>query len=363
MADPVDQFIQTLFDSIPSRTEAFLSTNYPVLGHAVTQPALYLAMIWVAVKVMRVHSGRDPADIWPLLRMLLTIMFVFAALNWGGLAGQIFHSFQELRDDTVSSLMGGQSMTQYLENDYNKFSDASGQMMKQSMLNIGIVLLGLALQIVNSAMVLIALVLKVGSDMGFAVTMLLFPLFVPTLMWNSTRGFGMSWFAAMAKFALVGILLGVIVKFSFDITDQFVSKMDPNAMTAKDAFAAIIIAGAIALFMAFTVRPLASALTSSGAAGSGMADMIGGFMMSQIMSKFSGGGRGGAGANPGAANALTSVSNTQTAHGNQLARIERALSSGGATNTSSMSSPSGAGQPGGPGGTAPSSGTSEGGQW
>ncbi len=363
MADPVDQFIQTLFDSIPSRTEAFLSTNYPVLGHAVTQPALYLAMIWVAVKVMRVHSGRDPADVWPLVRMLLTIMFVFAALNWGGLAGQIFHSFQELRDDTVSSLMGGQSMTQYLENDYNKFSDASGQMMKQSMLNIGIVLLGLALQIVNSAMVLIALVLKVGSDMGFAVTMLLFPLFVPTLMWNITRGFGMSWFAAMAKFALVGILLGVIVKLCFDITDQFVSKMDPNAMTAQDAFAAIIIAGAIALFMAFTIRPLASALTSSGAAGSGMADMIGGFMMSQIMSKFSGGGRGSAGANPGAATALNSISNTQTAHGNQLARIERALSSGGATNPSSMSSPSGAGQPGGPGGTAPSSGTSDGGQW
>lgn len=363
MADPVDQFIQTLFDSIPSRTEAFLSTNYPVLGHAVTQPALYLAMIWVAVKVIRVHSGRDPADVWPLVRMLLTIMFVFAALNWGGLAGQIFHSFQELRDDTVNALMGGQSMTQYLENAYNKFSDASGQMMKQSMLKIGIVLLGLVLQMVNTAMVLVALVLKVGSDMGFAVTMLLFPLFVPTLMWNSTRGFGMSWFAAMAKFALVGILLGVIVKFSFDITDQFVSRMDPNAMTANDAFSAIILAGAITLFMAFTIRPLASALTSSGAAGSGMADMIGGFMMSQIMSKFSGGGRGGAGANPGAATALNSISNTQTAHGNQLARIERALSSGGATSPSSMSSPSGAGQPGGPGGTAPSSGTSDGGQW
>ena len=63
----VDAFVQSLFNSIPTWTEHFLATNYSSLGSAVSQPALYVAMIWVAVKVVRVHSGRDPADIWPLL--------------------------------------------------------------------------------------------------------------------------------------------------------------------------------------------------------------------------------------------------------------------------------------------------------
>ena len=363
VADPVDTFVQTLFDSIPAWTEKFLSTYDPVLGQAVTQPTLYVAMIWVAVKVIRVHAGRDPSDVWPLVRMLLTIVFVFSALNWGGLASQIFHMFSELRDNTASLLMGGKSVTQYLEDDYNKFNTASQHMLSQSMWSIGIVLMGLMLNAVNSALVLAALVLKVSSDLGTALTMLLLPLFAPTFFWSSTRGFGMSWLAAMAKFAFVGILLAGVVVFSFSITDQFVAKMDPNTMTARDASVAIVIEAAIVLFMAFGVRPLASALTSSGAAGGGMAEMVGGFMMSQLLSKLTGGGKGGGGQNPG--QTLNNLSNTQAQQGAQLERIERSLSSGGSGgNGGDMSSgqPSGAGQPGGPGGDQ-NTASREGSQW
>jgi type IV secretion system protein VirB6 len=363
VADPVDTFVQTLFDSIPAWTEKFLSTYYPVLGQAVTQPALYVAMIWVAVKVIRVHAGRDPSDVWPLVRMLLTIVFVFSALNWGGLASQIFRMFSELRDNTASLLMGGKSVTQYLEDDYNKFNTASQHMLSQSMWSIGIVLIGLVLNAVNSALVLAALVLKVSSDLGTALTMLLLPLFAPTFFWSSTRGFGMSWLAAMAKFAFVGILLAGVVVFSFSITDQFVAKMDPNTMTARDASVAIVIEAAIVLFMAFGVRPLASALTSSGAAGGGMAELVGGFMMSQLLSKLTGGGKGGGDQNPG--QTLNNISNTQAQQGAQLERIERSLSSGGSGgNGGGMSSgqPSGAGQPGGPGGDQ-NTASSEGSQW
>ena len=363
MADPVDTFVQTLFDSIPAWTEKFLSTYYPVLGQAVTQPALYVAMIWVAVKVIRVHAGRDPSDVWPLVRMLLTIVFVFSALNWGGLASQIFHMFSELRDNTASLLMGGKSVTQYLEDDYNKFNAASQHMLSQSMWSIGIVLMGLMLNAVNSALVLAALVLKVSSDLGTALTMLLLPLFAPTLFWNSTRGFGMSWLAAMAKFAFVGILLAGVVVFSFSITDQFVAKMDPNTMTARDASVAIVIEAAIVLFMAFGVRPLASALTSSGAAGGGMAELVGGFMMSQLLSKLTGGGKGGGSQDPG--QTLNNLGNTQAQQGAQLERIERSLSSGGSGGNgagTSSGQPSGAGQPGGPGGDQ-NTASSEGSQW
>lgn len=366
MADPVDTFVQTLFDSIPAWTEKFLSTYYPVLGQAVTQPALYVAMIWVAVKVIRVHAGRDPSDVWPLVRMLLTIVFVFGALNWGGFASQIFHMFTELRDNTASLLMGGKSVTQYLEDDYNRFNTASQHMMSQSMMSIGVVLMGLMLNAVNSALVLAALVLKVSSELGTALTMLLLPLFAPTLLWNSTRGFGMSWIAAMAKFAFVGILLAGVVVFSFSITDQFVAKMDPNTMTAQTASQAVVIELAIVLFMAFGVRPLASALTSSGAAGGGMAEMVGGFMMSQLLSKLTGGGKGGGngGQNPG--QMLNNLSNNQTQQGAQLDRIERSLSAGGpgggSSGGQSSGQPSGAGQPGGPGGDH-SSASNEGAQW
>ena len=342
----VDAFVQSLFNSIPTWTEHFLATNYSSLGSAVSQPALYVAMIWVAVKVVRVHSGRDPADIWPLLRMLLTIVFVFAALNWGGFASQIFHAFSELRDNTASRLMGGKSAIQFLNDNYNKFESASEKLMDHSMMAIGLVLMGMLLNIASGIMVLAALVLQVGSVLGTAITMLLLPLFAPTFFWSSSRGFGMSWIAAMAKFALVGIILVVVMVFSFDITGQFVAKMNPATMTAKDASAAIVIELAIALFLAFGVRPLASALASSGAAGGGMAEMIGGFMMSQMMSKFTGGGKDG-----GIGQSLSSINHAQQQHAAQLDRIERSLASdSGQGGSGANGQLSGAGQPGGPGG-------------
>ena len=50
--DPLDNFIQTLFDSIQGWTENFLSSHYSALGSAVAEPALYVAMAWVAVKLV-----------------------------------------------------------------------------------------------------------------------------------------------------------------------------------------------------------------------------------------------------------------------------------------------------------------------
>jgi type IV secretion system protein VirB6 len=342
----LDNFITSLFDSLPAWTEHFLATHYSALGQAVSEPALYLAMVWVAVKVVRVHSGRDPADVWPLARMMLTIVFVFAALNWGGFASQIFHAFTELRDNTLSRFMNGKSAIQFLNDNYNKFEGAAEKLMNHSMMAIGLVLIGLLLNIVNGIMVLVALVLQVGSVLGTAITMVLLPLFAPTFFWSASRGFGMSWIAAMVKFALVGIILGVVVAFSSDIAGQYLEKMNPDTMTAKDAWAAIVLEAAIALFMAFGVRPLASALASSGAAGGGMAEMIGGFMMSQMLSNFTGGGKQGS-----VAQGLSSISHTQQQQAAQLDRIERSLSSAdGARATQEKDGQlSGAGQPGGPG--------------
>lgn len=355
----VDSFVQSLFASIPAWTEHFLANNYSTLGRAVSQPALYIAMIWVAVKVVRVHSGRDPADVWPLFRMMLTIMFVFAALNWGGFASQIFHAFSELRDDTAARFMNGKSAIQFLNETYNKFESASEKLMNHSMMAIGLVLIGMVLNIVNGIMVLVALVLQVGSVLGTAITMALLPLFAPTFFWSSSRGFGMNWIGAMAKFALVGIILCVVIVFSSDMVGQFIDKMNPDTMTAKDASAAMVIEAAIALFLAFGVRPLASALASSGAAGGGMAEMIGGFMMSQMMSKFIGGGNAG-----GVGQSLNNITHAQEQHGAQLDRIERSLASSydGRGSSGAGGQLSGAGQPGGPG-SAHSGGGNGGAKW
>jgi type IV secretion system protein VirB6 len=353
-SDPVDRFVEDLFNTISKQSEALLSQHYPVLASKIMPLAILAGMVWLALKVIRVHAGKDPSDVWPWIRALLTLVFVFWGLTWGAGGTKIFHSFTELRDDTVSIFMGGKSIVEYTEFAYDKFSTVAAHLMTASWMNIGIVLLGLLVQLLACVIVIFVLLLKVGSEMGMAITMVLGPLFLPTLMWDSTRSYGMNWFSAMLKFALVGVLLGICVVFSFGIGELFMGStsatsgllaIDVAKVEVRQVSACVILELFMLLFLAFGVRPLASALASSGAAGGGLAEMAAGFAMSQIMSKLTGGKGGGK-----TPDSLTNISNTQASQGKQLDRIESNLSSGGTQGTSSGSGePSGAGQPGGPG--------------
>jgi type IV secretion system protein VirB6 len=355
-SDPVDRFVEDLFNTVSQQSEALLSQHYPVLASKIMPLAILAGMVWLALKVIRVHAGKDPSDVWPWIRALLTLVFVFWGLTWGAGGTKIFHSFTELRDDTVSIFMGGKSIVEYTEFAYDKFSAVAAHLMTASWMNIGIILLGELVQLLDCLIVIVVLLLKVGSEMGLAITMVLGPLFLPTLMWDNTRSYGMSWFSAMLKFALVGVLLGVCVVFSFGICELFMGSagasatsgllnIAPAKVEARQVSACIILELFMLLFLAFGVRPLASALASSGAAGGGLAEMAAGFALSQIMSKLTGGKGGGQ-----TPNSLTNISNTQASQGKQLDRIESGLSSGGGQGSPSGSGePSGAGQPGGPG--------------
>jgi type IV secretion system protein VirB6 len=332
-------FIQLISDAVTKSAATMVATNYPLLAAKVMPLAILMGMLWLAAKVVRVHSGRDPPDVWPLVRMMLTMMFIFGGLNWGGLGGNIFTMFSELRDNTVSIFMGGQTTLQYVQTVCGKVGLLADSMMSQSVWNIGIVLLGVLLTILNSLLALVVLVLNVTSIMGMGITAVLGPLFLPLLFWDATRSYGMNWFSAMFKFALVGILLGITVVFSFGAVNPLLGKLVPSiAQKSADALGAIGVEGFLLLFVAFGVKPLASALASSGAAGGGVAEMAAGFAVSQILQKLTGigkdtgGGHGNGGGNGNGANPSSNPSSSSS-------------------HSPLQEPPSGAGQPGGSGST------------
>ena len=345
-----DAFVELIFTAVGQQADTLLSTNYPLLAAKVQPIAVLIAMIWVGVKVIRVHSGRDPADIWPLVRMGLTVMLIFTGLNWGAGGVHVYHFFTQLRDDTTSIFMNGQSIVQYVDTMNDKFSAIASHLMAASWESMGIIALGLLMQFVDCILVVIVLFLKAASEMGLAITTVLGPLFLPTLFWSATRGYGMNWFSAQLKFALVGVLLGVSVVFSFGIAQnlmdsaQGVMNIEPDSVKAADVAAAFILQGFMCLFVAFGVKPLASALSSSGAAAGGMAEMAGGMLVSNTLNKLFGGGRGGGNGGAGTPT-LNSLAQAQATQGKQLDRIESML--GGQGSAKGMqAAPSGAGQPG-----------------
>ncbi|MGZ2749910.1 type IV secretion system protein [Burkholderia stagnalis] len=363
-----DAFLQGMWSYIDSQADVMASTYYVRLAVKTLPVAALIATIWVGVKVLRVHSGRDPADIWPMVRMMLTILLIFAGLGGGGL--KIYQMFTELRDVTSAVLTGNKTLIQYVDDVSKQILAISDYLMSASVWNIGVVLLGYTIAIIFACLTVVIMGLHAAAVMGLVITFTVGPLFLPTLFWQATRSYGMSWFAAMLKFTLIGILLVLCVVFAFGLALHFMNDASGVLQTevaqvkVADALAIIVLEIFMLLFCIFNVKPLASALSSSGAAAAGIAEMAAGMMVNTIFSKFLGGnssgGRGGGGAS------LPQLAQGQAAMQQQLSRIESALGGSGGSGTGSASAramqdpPSGAGQPGA---SAGAGGSGEGPRW
>ncbi|WP_322074901.1 type IV secretion system protein, partial [Burkholderia cepacia] len=210
--------------------------------------------------MLRVYTGHEKADAWSFTRTILTVMCVFWALSWGGLAGTIYKAFVGFRDDTLRLLYDNKSMWQYVAEQNQAFVPMIVVLLKENFLTGGgMVIAGLFLQTVSTVLAAIVIFLRVTSDLGAGVVMLLLPLFVPFLFWEQTRGHLMHWFGAMLKFMLIGILLGISVKFNYDLIMPLVTSVTAThgAEAAYDnVSAALTIQGWSILFLGFGLRPL-----------------------------------------------------------------------------------------------------------
>ncbi|EED97304.1 hypothetical protein C6Q04_30040 [Burkholderia multivorans] len=356
----VEQILQDIFNRAPVLVEQVLMSNYDKLGSAVSPFAVALATAWLGVKVLSQYMGREPADIWPWLRAVMLITIVFAALSWGGMGGKVYHVFTELRTDTAKALMGGKGLLEYMADSNTVFERASDDLMKHSVMEIGIVFIGAVIMVLNTILSVLVLVFGISSDVGTGVTMLLFPLFVIALFFESTRGSAMAWFGAMIKFALVGIILVVAVFFSTELAKAGLAQVKPAGLQVEDAQIVLCLEFFMILFVATGVWPLASALASSGAAGHGVASAAISFAAGKIAQGMGFGKAANqmAKAQDAASQALTQLAQGQADTARTLEKIASQLDrSGSIGRTSSQALQSGAGQPGGAGGQFSNSGS------
>lgn len=373
--DAIDRGFESIFQRIPDVVAKFLYGNYDKLGHEVMTVAVPAATIWLGIKVLKVYTGQERADPWSATRALLSVMFVFWGLSWGGLAGDAFKVFAEYRDDTLRTLFGNQTLWQYVTQQNVLFDRLASDLTNNDFWSGAVmVVIGTILELLTSVLGMVVLLLRTTSDLGSAIVMLLFPLFAPMFFWENTRGYAMNWVGAMLKFMLVGILLGASLKLNFELVNELARQVGTGERSIENGLAAIIVEAFSILFVGFGVRPLASALSSSGAAGGGAAAAMAGYAMSKLGSALKGN-QAGTSAASDAAKAMTTMSNTMSQMNKTLESIKNGGGSGSATggaagnSTASVASdagkqlnaqPSGAGQPGGPGGVTNTPATTRG---
>lgn len=196
-------------------TRSFLATTYPAVAGSVARPVYVGAVLYWALYGYKVLAGHAPLDWSELVAKAAMTSAVFGTLNWSGLAGDIYQAFVSTMNGTAATIMAGEPTVDMLDALWINVNAVSDTLRNSSLYEIGMILDGFGLWIVNTVLFAIAVGYLTLAKFGLAITMVLLPLFIGFGMFAQTRQWLMNWLGYMMSFAFLYILVIAIVRFGF----------------------------------------------------------------------------------------------------------------------------------------------------
>ena len=139
-------------------------------------------------------------------------------------------------------------------------------MQKVSWYQLGMILLGSGLFVVNCILFILALVYMTIAKFGLAITMVLLPVFVGFFFFEQTRQWAMNWLGQMLNFCFIYFLVIAIVRFGFlafgdaiDEAGKAASVTDAGRIDVQQIAYLYIVEGVLIIFM-LQVKGWAAAL-------------------------------------------------------------------------------------------------------
>lgn len=247
-------------------TQDFLSQTYPALASAVATPVTLLAIIYWALYGYQLFDGATGFQWKDCLARLLMTGCVFGTLSWGGLAQGVYQFFVSTMESAASTLIAGKPTASMLDALWNNVGKVSTVLQKAGWQEIGLILHGYGLFLLNCILFMLALVYMTIAKFGLAITMVLLPLFVGLFFFPQTRQWAMNWLSMMVNFTLIYILVNAIVRFGFfmfgnaiDDVAQAAGARDVADITVRQITYMYVAEGVLIIFM-LQVKGWASAL-------------------------------------------------------------------------------------------------------
>lgn len=267
--------IQGLVGAADGVTESFLSQTYPALASSVSTPIYYAAIIYWAIFGYKVYAGHSPLQWKDLVAKCAMTVGVFGTLNWGGLAKTIYTFFTSFMESAAATIMSGKSTATMLDSLWSNVDSVSSTLRSADIYQIAMILDGLVLFILNCILFIIALVYMTIAKIGLAITMVLLPLFIGFIFFDSTRQWTMNWLSKMFTFAFMYILVIAIVRFGFLAFGDAIAEagkaagaVSADLITSSQTSNLVIVEGVLILFM-LSVRGWAAALGGGASSSTG----------------------------------------------------------------------------------------------
>ncbi|MEW4339646.1 type IV secretion system protein [Chromobacterium vaccinii] len=268
MADFTVSSFMGSFEAIPQN---FLNQVFPALAGAVSTPVYYSAVLYIALYGYSVYAGYGSFTMKDFLAKAATVIMVFATLNWGGFAGQMYKAAVGIMNGAAGVIISGQQVNSTLDGVWMQMHRIfSNIMATASWYNIGIILFGFLIYGVTEVLMVIAVVNMVMAKIYLAIAFSLLPLFVSFAFWPMTRQWFMNCISAILNAILIYVITFALLKFGFAYADGYfqqaasASPGESMQLTLQELIWVVPVFGTLILLL-LQVKGWAASLSGAGA--------------------------------------------------------------------------------------------------
>ncbi|TLY48698.1 MAG: type IV secretion system protein [Gammaproteobacteria bacterium] len=269
MVFSAQSFITDTLTAVDSVIGHYVQTVYLQLALQYNSTLLLLCTFYILLLGYRFSMHTLSADFSTISRHLMVLCIVYGLItNWslyqlfvyniftnepGHIAQVIVHSSNPLTSD--------ESIAQALNQVYSTGMDAS-----KKLFTSGIKLFFCSIFIFAFTFLccLTALGLLIYAKLAMAIALALGPIFLPFVLWESTRGWFVSWLRKLFNFALIPIVTASILSLMLSVMDLVLPDLNRQASQGNPDFFTMGLFGGLSLVTAFLLKqslPIASSLS------------------------------------------------------------------------------------------------------
>lgn len=262
-------FITDTLTAVDSVIGHYVQTVYQQLAMQYNDTLMLLCTFYILLLGYRFTMHTLSADFSTISRHLIVLSVVYGLItNWSLYYLFVYNLFTnepghiaQVMVNASDPLTSDGSIAQALNQVYSTGMDAS-----KKLFNGGIRLFFCSIFIFAFTFLccLTALGLLIYAKLAMAIALALGPIFLPFVLWESTRGWFVSWLRKLFNFALIPIVTASILSLMLSVMDLVLPDLNSQAAQGNPDFFTMGLFGGLSLVTAFLLKqslPIASSLS------------------------------------------------------------------------------------------------------
>lgn len=262
-------FITDTLTAVDNVIEQYVQTVYQLLVQQHSGTLMLLCTLYILLLGYRFTIHTLSADLSTISRHLIVLLVVYGLImNWSLYHLFVYNLFTnepghiaQVMVHASNQLTPGETIAQALNQVYSTGMEAA-----KKLFNGGVRLFFCCICIFTFTFLccLTALGLLIYAKLAMAIGLALGPLFLPFILWESTRGWFVSWLSKLFNFALIPIVTASILALMLSVMNLVLPDLNRQATQGDPDFFTMGLFGGLSLITAFLLKqslPIASSLS------------------------------------------------------------------------------------------------------